>query len=342
MYSALLASFDVAHESLPWPWIAIDPTHTRMAFVKPTEELGTFHLEAGVLAAGPTFALPRDLRLPERATSHGLPVPQGIRGFAVSPRGGHAAVVAMTSGGCVVTTLGPRDEVRRSSLAELGLAGFEGQAITFDRRGDRLWVSAESDTETALVLLEAERHDVLGVLRSAAFPRPSLHELHVHPQDDAVILLASCGEDGTFARVAGWSVDPAPVAILTALDGGGVPAGMVGFSADGARVHLVEDAALRTHAWPALEELSSVDLPDTFASSFSGAVFGDRLFVDGQDADTGDDDLVLQFDRSALIGRLIDGPAPEGMWVGRLGDDLLVTVSASGEPAVGRAYRLRT
>jgi retron-type reverse transcriptase len=29
------------------------------------------------------------------------------------------------------------------------------------------------------------------------------------------------------------------------------------------------------------EGVSSVDLPDTFASSFSGAVFGDRLFVDG-------------------------------------------------------------
>jgi hypothetical protein len=39
MYSALLASFDVAHESLPWPWIAIDPTHTRMAFLISYEEM---------------------------------------------------------------------------------------------------------------------------------------------------------------------------------------------------------------------------------------------------------------------------------------------------------------
>jgi hypothetical protein len=327
MFSAPLASFEVAHKDLPWPWIAIDPTRSRMAFMTPRGTISTRRVDGGELALGPTFELPL--------------TGNGVRGLAVSPNGERVAIAA-TLEKSIVATLSPRAEIRRSSLADLGFAGFEARALTFDRRGERLWVSAESDTETAILLLDPEEHHVFGAVRSAPFPRPASHELHVHPQDDAVLLLAACGQDGTFARVAGWSVDPTPVAVLTALDDGGGPAGMVGFSADCARVHLVEDAALRTHAWPGLQELSSADLPDTFASSFSGAVFGDRVFVDGNDADTGDDDLVLQFDRSALLGRFVRGSAPAGMWVGRLGDDLLVTVSASGEPATGRVYRLRS
>ena len=177
-----------------------------------------------------------------------------------------------------------------------------------------------------------------GIARSAAFPPPATHELYLHPQDSAVLLLAACGEDGTFARVAGWSGGGVE-AIPTALDKGGIPAGFVGFSADAVRVHLAEADELRTHSWPGLEELSSVELADDFVSSYAGAVFGDRIFVDGEDADSRDD-AVMMFDRSATRGALLPDPVPSGMWAGRLLADTIVTVEAKGEPARGHVYRI--
>jgi hypothetical protein len=157
--------------------------------------------------------------------------------------------------------------------------------------------------------------------------------------DDAVLLIAACGQDGTFVRVAGWSDGP-PIAIANALEKGSISAGFVGFSADGARVHLAEADELRTHAWPGLEELSSVDLADDFASSYAGAVMGDRIFIDGEDRDTGDGDAVMQFDRTAIRGVVLKPPVPSGMWVGRIGIDAIVTVDVKGDPAPGRVVRL--
>jgi hypothetical protein len=204
--------------------------------------------------------------------------------------------------------------------------------------GTRLWLSAESGEATALILLEAQSHAVLGVVKSAAFPSPATHELHVHPTDDAVLLLATCGEDGVFARVAGWSDGP-PAAVPGALDAGGISAGFVGFSADGARVHFAEVDELRTHSWPDLVELASVELADDFVSSYSGVVLGSRILVDGNDAET-TDDAVMVFDQSALRGRVMPPPVPSGMWVGRLGEDAFVTVESKGEPARGRVIRV--
>ena len=151
-------------------------------------------------------------------------------------------------------------------------------------------------------------------------------------------LLAACGEEGTFARVAGCAKDEVS-AIATALDSGGIPAGFVGFSADGARVHLAEADELRTHAWPGLEELSSVELADDFVSSFAGAVLGESLYIDGQDAES-NDDQVMKFDRSAIVGSVLSGDVPNGMWAGRLGGDALVTVESKGDPARGRVFRV--
>lgn len=340
MKLALVASFEVAHKKLTWPWVAIDPTHTRIAFVKPTHTIGTRVIQGEVLVEGSTFELPRDLRLPNRppSPSNHRGVPKGLHGIAVAPNGEAIALTAAVGDASVIVTLTNGSEVR-STTAKLGAANFIAHAITFDRGGTRLWVSLESGEETALMLLDARSHEVFGIVRSAPFPPPALHELHVHPQDDAVLLLASCGQDGTFARIAGWAGEPSPTGLESALDEGGPPAGFVGFSADGARVHLVEDAALRTHAWPGLQELSSVPLPDDFASTYAGVVMGDRLFLDGEDADEGEGDLVMQFDRSGILGKRVREPVPSGMWVGRLGQDVLVTVS-SGEPAEGRAYKL--
>jgi hypothetical protein len=129
------------------------------------------------------------------------------------------------------------------------------------------------------------------------------------------------------------------IEVLTALDAGDVTAGFDGFSADLTRVHLAEADELRTHAWPGLEQLSSVMLADDFASSYAGAVLGDRIFVDGEDRDAGGDS-VMQFDRSALLGTVLKPPFPSGMWVGRLGVDAIVTVESKGDPARARVLRL--
>jgi hypothetical protein len=156
-----------------------------------------------------------------------------------------------------------------------------------------------------------------------------------------VLLLAACGQDGTFARIAGWSDGP-PIAIQTTLDGGSLPAGFVGFSSDGSRVHLVESDALRTHAWPGLEELASVELADDFVSSYSGVVLGHEIFVDGSDSESEDEDRVMVFERAGLRGATAKSPVPTGMWVGRLGTDSIVTVSSKGDPARGAVVRIPT
>jgi hypothetical protein len=124
------------------------------------------------------------------------------------------------------------------------------------------------------------------------------------------------------------------------MDDGVVSAGLVGFSADGARVHLAEADELATRAWPALHELSQVEFSGDFVSSYSGAVLGHRIFVDGQEDDSGEEDAVMLFELSATRGAVVKPPVPTGMWVGRLGADAIVTVEAEGDPGRGRVVQL--
>ena len=322
-----LASFDVVHEHITWPWIAFDASGSRLAFASSKTGIATRALHDGSVTDGPTFSVPDDVAL---------------RSFTLNAPGTLLAVVGIASAtgdaSVVVTTDEAGEEQRRSSMDTLIGAGFTAQAIAFDRSGTRLWLSAESATETAVILLDARTHAALGVVRSAGFPPPSMHELMLHPKDDAVLVLAACGEDGTFGRVARWS-DGALEGIKTALDDGSVPAGFVGFSTDGARVHLAEADELRTHAWPGLDELSSVEFADDFVSSFAGAILGERILVDGEDSEA-HEDAVMVFDASALRGSLAYPPVPSGMWAGRLGADTLVTVESKGEPARGRVLRV--
>jgi hypothetical protein len=317
-----IASFDVLHGHLSWPWLSFDASGKRFAFASSARErVATRILENGNVSEGPTFSLPSD-------------VAADVKAFALGKEG---ALLAAT-GASVVVTCDASGEIARASLESLAGAGFTGRALAFDRSGTRLWISAESDKETALVLVDARSLAVVGAARSAAFPPPSMHELMLHPQDDAVLLLGACGEEGTFARVAGFAGGEVS-AIATALDSGGIPAGFVGFSADGARVHLAEADELRTHAWPGLEELSSVELADDFVSSFAGTVLGDSIFIDGQDAESGEDQ-VMKFDRSAIVGSVLYDDVPSGMWAGRLGTDMIVTVESKGDPARGRVIRV--
>ena len=312
-----IASFEVSHDSLAWPWVAIDPRNRRFAFIE-GKRIATRMLDNGDIANGPTFE---------------LAFPLGkLRGFAVHPDGDRVAYCVSEEN--LVVLVGADGERARVTLPE----GASPCGITFARGGVHIWISAERENETEILLLDASSLAVVGTSRTPALPRPSTHELYVHPVDDAVLLVAACGEEGTFTRVVGWS-GQAVEHVETALDGGGVPAGFVGFSTDAARVHLVEADELRTHAWPTLTELSSVQLEDDFVSSFSGAVMGEHIFVDGQSADDGED-LVMRFDRSAIRGVVVHPPFPNGMWAGRLGADLLVTVEPKGDPAASHVVRV--
>jgi len=321
-----IASFEACHDQLSWPWVTFDASGRRFAFVSAGGRIRSRVLEAGAIVEGPTFVLPEGVGL------------AGVQGFSLSTSGAQLALLATLGGASHLVTLSAAGEARRTSLEALAEAGFRARATAFDRTGEHVWISAESATETAILLVDAGSHERIGIARSAAFPPPSMHEIHLHPQDDAVLLLAACGEEGTFARVAGWSGGGVET-IPTALDDGSVAAGFVGFSADVERVHLAEADELRTHAWPGLDELSSVELADDFVSSFSGVVIGERVYVDGEDAETREDQ-VMQFDRSATVGALLPEPGPAGMWAGRLGRDLVVTVESKGEPARGRVVRI--
>ncbi len=322
-----IASFEVLHGDRAWPWVAFDARAKAVAFVASAGTSGgtveTRRLAGEEAIAGPSFAF-------------------SLSSDVEAPR---LAVTGTSAGGAVVALLAPAmsaasESGARSVRLDVVLGeGHEVQALAFDRTGRRLWLSAEAKDETVIALLDVATLALVGVARSAAFPRPALHELHVHPTDDAVLLLAACGEDGAFARVVGFAGDEVS-SVPGALDAGAIAAGFVGFSADGARVHLVEADELRTHAWPALLELSSVPLADDFVSSFSGAVLGQELLVDGEDADSRDDAVML-FDRPALHGVILSGPAPTGMWAGRLDTTAIVTIQPKGDPALARIL-LRT
>ncbi|MBN9160689.1 MAG: hypothetical protein BGO98_13900 [Myxococcales bacterium 68-20] len=334
-----IAAFDVVHAKLEWPWIAFAASGDCLAYASSAKTIATRGLEGERVVEGTSFTLPPDLELDSglSASEEAGARRAGLTKFSLAKGGALLAVAGIAGDASVVATLdasGERKRVRNDVL--LG-AGHDVQAIAFDRTGRRLWISAESATETVIALVDVASLEVVGVLRSAPFPRPALHELHVHPKDDAILLLAACGDEGSFARVAGFAGD-AVSAVPSALDSGGIAAGFVGFSADAMRVHLAEADELRTHGWPTLDELSSVQFADDFVSSFSGAVLGYDILVDGEDAETGDD-VVMRFDVSAIRGTLLPKPAPSGMWAGRLGPDAIVTIQAKGDPV--RALVLR-
>jgi hypothetical protein len=336
-----IAAFDVVHGPLRWPWIAFAASGSSLAYASSSRAIATRSLEGDRFVEGPSFMLPTDLVLESEVRMEAARR-SGLTAFALSPARDEPALLAVTGiagDSHVVAMLDASGERKRARVDALLGEGHEVQAIAFDRSGRRLWLSAETATETVTALVDVDSLATIGIVRSAPVPRPALHELHLHPQDDAVLLLAACGEQGSFARVVGFAGDVVS-AVPTALDSGGVPAGFVGFSADAARVHLAEADELRTHGWPTLDELSSVPFDDDFVSSFSGAVLGKDILVDGEDAETREDAIMI-FDRSAIHGTVLRTPAPTGMWAGRLGAEAIVTIEAKGDPVRARVL-LRT
>lgn len=308
-----LASFELHHEGLAWPWVAFSSSGTDFAFASSETTFATRHLDAsGAIEAGPSFALPAGATIAD------------VRGFTLGP---DLAVLTKTH-------LHLLHASRAMALPE----GLTPHAIVFTRRGTELWISTETATEAVMLLVDVATLTVIGETRENGFGPEASHELYVHPQDDAVLLLAACGQDGTFASVVAWTGGAVEM-IDTALDGSGQPAGLVGFSADGARVHLAGDQELLTYSWPDLFELSSAELDDELASNYSGAMLHGRLLVDAIEMET-QEDAVMSFDVSATLGSWLLPPFPSGMWAGRLGSTSLVTVSPKENPARGEVVRV--
>jgi hypothetical protein len=322
-----LAAFEVANERLAWPWFAFDASGTRLAYPSSPREIASRRYDGTEVRIGPTFALP------DAVTTDML------HGFSIDREGTHVAIAAQVGSRPELFVIGSDGRHAQVSLHTLFGETVTVRAIAYDRMSERIWVSAETETDTLLAFVAVDALTALGIARSPALPKPGTHELYIHPIDDAVLLLAACGEHGTFARVVGWSGVRVET-IVTALDGGSIPAGFVGFSADAARVHLAEADELRTHAWPELHELAAVDLADDFVSNFSGAVFGDHVLVDGRHQDQDDEDAVMRFDKSGIRGILLKPPVPLGMWAGRIGRDAIVTVDPKAKPARASILRI--
>ena len=324
-------TFDVVHESLPWPWISFAADRGCLAYASSATTVVAMSSDGDKAVNRATFELPADLAISSSAN-------EGLRAFSVAKGGTLLAAIGNAGAGDVVTVVHASGEQKRVAVSTLTGEGHTACAVAFDRSGGRLWVALESATETVIALLEATSLEKVDLLRSAAVPRPALYEFHVHPQDDAVLLLAVCGESGTYARVAGFAGDSASL-IPTDIDDGGIASGFVGFSWDGARVHLAEADELQTRSWPALHELSTVPLADDFVSSFSGAVVGTHILVDGEDVES-DEDAVMLYDQTGIRGILLPGRGPVGMWAGALQSDIVITLDAKGEPSTARAWRV--
>lgn len=318
-------AFDVVHETLEWPWITFSADARLVAYASSAKTIASLSIHEGNVAEGRSFQLPEGLSLGP---------------FSIHKNGAVVALLSHLSGVASLFTLHATGEQLSVALSSLVGEEAKARAIAFDRTGARIWISLETANETVLLLIDTVTLEKVGELRSPALPRPSLHELHIHPYDDAVLLVAACGESGTFARVGGFAGDVAS-SISTDLDVGGIAAGFVGFSFDGARVHLAEVDELRTHSWPGLHELSTVPFADDFVANFSGATLDRFILIDGEHADVSEN-AVMIFDHTGIRGALLPSDAPSGMWAGKLvssGTSAVVTVESKGDPARAHIWR---
>jgi hypothetical protein len=322
-----VATFAVAHTRVNWPWIAFSPHRQTIAYCTNSGAIATSRMRSGEVDAGQSFALP--------AAFTAVP----IAGFAVTDDGARVAVIVVTESGTMLVTIEADGVATQHRLSDTLGNDFVARALGFDRQNSSLWISGERLEETLIAMVDATSFKVHGTAASAGLPLPATHELYPHPQDDAVLLLAACGQEGSFARVVGWSGTEV-TSVPGALDDGGIPAGFVGYSADGARVHLAEADELRTHAWPELHELASVQFADDFASSYAGAVLGSEVYVDGTHTEGEGEDLVMRFEAAGIQGKLLSPPFPAGMWAGSMGTNVLVTVDSKGEPARASVLRM--
>ena len=324
-----LRELPLAPGRLAWPWVAFTPGRT--AFAVPTGPRTIAIRAASSLDDERCVELPEALAVPtvERSPSGTTSRQPGLHSVALHPDertvvgfGWHrdipVACVERVGGAPELVDLGP-------ALGDLGPL-----AATFTRDGESIWLSAESSDAAALVRL---RFRDFGLESKAAFPPappPATHELCLHPIEDAVLLTMACGQDGTFVRVA-RRVEGKLELVATAGDEGLEPCGVAETTEDGGRVCLVMFDKVELRRWPGLSPDARFDVDEALASNYSGARIRGRFLVSASEEEDGDEERALVL--TDALRQEDDAPAPPGMWAGRLGDDLLVTVSrGSDEP----------
>jgi hypothetical protein len=321
--SSKLNELPIAPGELAWPWVAFSPD--RAAFALPVGPTTLALRSAASLDREVRLELPAALSLPTVAASRVDTTSRqpGVHTIAAHPD--ERTLVAFGWRGdlpvaCVLRAGLP------SELVDLGpvLGDMGPMAAAFTRDGESLWVSAESGKGAAIARLRFRDFGLEAKVAFDAAPPPAAHELYLHPTEDAVLLTMACGEDGTFVRVARF-VEGRLELVAGAGDKGVDACGMAEGTEDGARVCLVAADRVELRRWPDLALDSTVPLGDDRSGNYNGVRMGGRFVVSATEQDDeGDDERALLFSDALTLED--DGPAPSGMWAGRLGRDRLVTI----------------
>jgi hypothetical protein len=321
--SSKLSELAIAPGKLPWPWVAFSPERT--AFALPVARTTLALRSATALEPEVRLELPESLAIPTVAASDSSTTSRqpGVHAIAVHPDG--RTVVAFGWQGDLPAACIGRPGIA-SELVDLGpaLGDMGPMAATFTRDGESIWVSAESSTGAAIVRLRFRDFALEAKAAFAPAPPPAAHELHLHPVEDAVLLMMACGQDGTFVRVARFGGGRLEL-VASQGDGGLEPCGTAEATEDGTRVCLVSADRVELRRWPDLSLESQFELGDERTANYNGVRMGGRFVVSATvEDDEGEDDRALLFSDALTLED--DAPAPRGMWAGRLGRDRLVTI----------------
>jgi hypothetical protein len=318
-----LRELNLAPGQLAWPWVAFAPDRT--AFAVPAGHRTMVIRNVAALGEERRVDLPDALAVPtmERSRSGTTSRQPGLHSIALHPDG------------CTVVGFGWHRDIPVACVERVGgapelvdlgpvLGDMGPLAATFTRDGNSIWLSAESASAAAIVRL---RFRDFGLESKAAFPPappPAGHELFLHPVEDAVLLTMSCGQDGTFVRVARRVGDKLEL-VATEGDDGLEPCGLAETTDDGARVCLVTSDRVELRSWPGLTREAQVEIGEELSANYNGVRIGGRFVVSATEQDDEEDDRALVLNDALKVED--QAPAPPGMWAGRLGDDRLVTVS---------------
>ena len=121
-----VASFDVVHRQLSWPWIALDASGKRFAFASSDRRIETRLLEGGRLTEGAAFSLPEGVTL------------GGLHGFSIDAGGTLLAVVGVVDAASVVVTSDAEGERHRIAMDALAGAGFMARGHQVTVRASKL------------------------------------------------------------------------------------------------------------------------------------------------------------------------------------------------------------
>jgi hypothetical protein len=318
-----LREFRLAPGQLAWPWVAFAPDRT--AFAVPASHRTMLIRGVDSLGDERRVELPDALAVPtvERSRSGTTSRQPGLHSVALHPDG------------CTVVGFGWHRDIPVACVERVGgapelvdlgptLGDMGPLAATFTRDGESIWLSAESAGAAAIVRL---RFRDFGLESKAAFPPappPAAHELFLHPMQDAVLLTMSCGQDGTFVRVArqvGGKLELVP----TEGDDGLQPCGLAETTDDGERVCLVTSDHVELRRWPTLAREIEVEIGEELSANYNGVRIGGRFVVSATEQEEEEDERALVLNDALNVED--QAPAPPGMWAGRLGEDRLVTVS---------------